>query len=86
MLPAKSDSLNSLQSRSPRPDSVKILILWTFFVGVMIVGGYAVYYQTLGIGTAYHNSSIEAVLASLLFVFGIYLLALVLHGFLFSKK
>jgi len=69
-----------------KPENVKILVLWSFFIGVMILGGYAVYYQTLGIGVAYHNSQIEAVLASMLFVFGIYLLALVLHGFLFGRK
>ena len=78
--------LSVLRSVESGPENAKILILWSFFIGVMILGGYAVYYQVLGIGANYHNSQIEAVLASMLFVFGIYLLALVLHGFLFGRK
>jgi hypothetical protein len=74
-----------MRSISSQPEGVKIVILWSSFVAIMLVGGYGVYYQALG-GPTYHNSPIEATLASMLFIFGIYLLALVLHGFLFSKK
>ncbi len=69
-----------------KPENVKILIMWGFFVALMILGGYGVYYQTLGIGVPQQNPPIEAALASMLFVFGIYLLALVLHGYLFGRK
>jgi hypothetical protein len=71
---------------SSKPDSVKILILWGFFVAVMVFGGYGVYVQTLGIGVPQQNPPIDAALASMLFVFGIYLLALFLHGYLFGRK
>ena len=66
--------------------NVRIVILWSFFLGVMILGGYAVYYQVLGLGQTYQHTQIEAELAAMLFVFGIYLLALVLHGYLFNQK
>jgi len=69
-----------------KPENVKILIMWGFFLALMILGGYAVYYQTLGIGVPQQNPPIEAALASMLFVFGIYLLALVLHGYIFGRK
>ena len=77
---------SALRTIASKPDGVKMLIMWSFLVGVMILGGYAVYYQTLGVGVPYQNSPIEAALASMLFVFGIYLLGLVLHGYLFSQK
>lgn len=74
-----------LRTIGSKSENVRILILWSFLVGVMILGGYGVYYQTLGGPNApYQNSPIEAGLASMLFVFGIYLLGLVLHGYLFS--
>lgn len=74
-----------LRTTASRSRNVKILIVWSFLVGVMILGGYAVYYRTLGGAQApYQNSPIEAALASMLFVFGIYLLGLVLHGYLFN--
>ncbi len=69
-----------------KPENVKILIMWSFFVALMILGGYGVYYQTLGIGVPQQNPPVEAALASMLFVFGIYLLGLVLHGFIFGRK
>jgi len=75
--------LGSLRSQSIRS---KMLMLWGFFVVVMIAGGYGVYYRTLGEGAPYQNSTTEAVLASILFVFGIYVLGLVLHGYLFGKN
>ena len=69
-----------------RSQNTKIIILWSFLVGVMILGGYGVYYQVLGGPHApYKNSPIEAALASMLFVFGIYLLGLVLHAYLSSE-
>ncbi|HXQ93082.1 MAG TPA: hypothetical protein VN739_08750 [Nitrososphaerales archaeon] len=75
--------MNSLRSN---PQNVRIIILWSFFVGVMILGGYAVYYQVLGIGQTYQHPQIDAELSTMLFVFGIYLLALVLHGYLINQK
>ncbi len=69
-----------------KPENVKILIMWSFFVALMILGGYGVYYQTLGIGVPQQNPPVDAALASMLFVFGIYLLGLVLHGFIFGRK
>jgi hypothetical protein len=76
-----------LRDIGSKPENVKIVILWSFFIGVMILGGYAVYYRTLG-GTAVHyqNSPIQAALASMLFVFGVYLLGLVIHAYLFNQK
>jgi hypothetical protein len=73
-------------SIASKPENVKIMIMWAFFVGLMVLGGYGVYYQTLGIGVPQQNPPIEAALASMLFVFGIYILALVLHGYLFGPK
>ena len=61
-------------------------MLWSFFVGIMILGGYAVYYQVLGLGQTYQHPQIDAELSATLFVFGIYLLALVLHGYLFDHR
>ena len=63
-----------------------MLMMWGFLVIVMVAGGYGVYYRTLGVGAPYENSQTEAVLASILFVFGIYVLGLVLHGYLFGKN
>jgi hypothetical protein len=71
---------------SSQPENAKILIMWSFFIALMILGGYGVYYQTLGIEVPQQNSPVEAALASMLFVFGIYSLALVLHGYLFGRK
>jgi hypothetical protein len=75
-----------LRGIGSRPENTKILIMWSFLIGVMILGGYGVYYRVLGIGVPQHNSPVEAALASMLFVFGIYILALVLHGFFFGRK
>jgi hypothetical protein len=69
-----------------KPQNVRIVILWSFLVGIMILGGYAVYYQVLGIGQTYQHAQIDAELSAMLFVFGIYLLALLLHGYLFDQK
>ncbi len=68
------------------PKNGRIIILWSFFVGVMIIGGYFVYYQVLGLGQTYQHPQIDAELSAMLFVFGIYLLALVLHGYLINEK
>ncbi|MDA4130983.1 MAG: hypothetical protein OK457_09450 [Thaumarchaeota archaeon] len=69
-----------------RSQNVRITIVWSAFIGIMILGGYAVYYQVLGISQPYSRSSTEAQLAVMLFVFGIYLLALVVHGQISNKS
>jgi len=69
-----------------RSQNVRIMIIWSAFVGIMILGGYAVYYQVLGVGQTYARSPIEAQLSVMLFVFGIYLLALIVHGYLTHQK
>lgn len=71
---------------SSKPESLKMLILWSFFAAVMALGGYGVYVRVLGLGTSTQNSPVEAALASMVFVFGIYILALVLHGYVFGRK
>ena len=63
-----------------------MIILWGFILALMALGGYAVYYRVLGIGTSNQNSSTEATIASMLFVFGTYCLGLVLHAYLFGKS
>ena len=75
--------MSTLRSGS---QNVRIVILWSFLVGVMILGGYVVYHQVLGIGQAYQHPQIDAELSAMLFVFGIYLLALLLHGYLFNQS
>lgn len=51
----------------------------------MVGGGLGVYYRVQGVGSSTHNSALESTLASMLFVFGIYVLGLFLHGYLFGK-
>ena len=62
-----------------RSQNVRIMIVWSAFIGVMILGGYAVYFQVLGVGQSYARSATEAQISLMLFVFGIYLLALSLY-------
>ena len=69
-----------------RSQNVRIMIVWSAFIGIMILGGYAVYFQVLGIGQSYARSATEAQLSLMLFVFGIYLLALIVHGYLTNSS
>ena len=69
-----------------KSQNVRIMIVWSAFIGIMILGGYAVYFQVLGVGTAYARSGTEAQLSLMLFVFGIYLLALIVHGYITGQN
>jgi hypothetical protein len=69
-----------------KSQNVRIMIVWSAFIGIMILGGYAVYYQVLGIGQSYVRGATEAQLSLMLFVFGIYLLALIVHGYLTNQN